>query len=51
MPALPEFYPVKWHKKGGSYCVDPEAAKGLLKNRALTDGYEGDLREILEGMK
>lgn len=51
-PAPPEYYPVTFVKKDGSYCTSDEAsAKNLLKNRALDRGYQAEMRGSLEHMQ
>ncbi len=50
-PAPPEYYPVTFTARDGFYCLDPDNAKGLLKNRELDRGYQTEMRGTLEGMK
>jgi len=42
---------VEFFKANGSYCLDPENAKSLLKNIELMRGYCSELRLILESLK
>mgnify|MGYP006980370949 CR=1 FL=1 len=52
MPEKPKFLTVEWIKAGdGMYCIDAENAKRLLINVTLQQGYEEELRKILEGLK
>lgn len=56
LPALPEYYSVQfksveWAPGQDNYCLDPENAKNLLKNRELDKGYMEEMREILKGLK
>jgi len=51
LPEEPSYYKVEWHKVNGSYCVDKENAKNLLKNIELMRGYSQELRLILEELK
>lgn len=38
--------------RDGFYCLDSdESAKGLLKNRELDKGYQGEQRSILMNLK
>lgn len=51
VPAPPEYYPVTFVKKDGSYCTsDEKSAKNLLKNRAQDKGYQAEMRGSLEDM-
>lgn len=51
VPAPPEYYPVTFVKKDGSYCTsDEKSAKNLLKNRELDKGYQAEMRGSLEDM-
>lgn len=50
LPARPDYYPVIW-KGTGSYCLDEQAAKNLLKNKALQDSREKELEMIIEGLR
>jgi hypothetical protein len=55
LPEIPEepsyYYKVEFFKANGSYCIDPENAKSLLKNIELMRGYCFELRLILESLK
>lgn len=52
LPSPPEYYPVRFTVKDGFYCLDSvESAKGLLKNRELDKGYQGEQRNILLNLK
>lgn len=51
LPAKPDYYPVAWQKVDELYCLTPGSAKNLLKNKALQDGREKDLEEIIEGLR
>lgn len=50
-PAPPEYYPVTFTARDGLYCLDPDNAKGLLKNRELDRGYQAEMRSTLESPK
>jgi len=51
VPEEPSYYKVEFFKANGSYCLDPENAKSLLKNIELMRGYCSELRLILENLK
>ena len=56
LPAEPEYYSVQfksveWAPGQYDYCLDPENAKNLLKNRELDKGYQEEMKEILQGLK
>ena len=51
VPEEPSYYKVEFFKTNGSYCLDPENAKSLLKNIELMRGYCSELRLILENLK
>lgn len=51
IPEEPSYYKVEFFKANGSYCLDPENAKSLLKNIELMRGYCSELRLILESLK
>ena len=48
IPEEPKYYPVQFQIQAGSYCIDIENAKKLLKNIELMKGYQKELRLILE---
>ncbi len=51
LPAPPEYYTVRFEPVDGFYCLDPENAGNLLKNRELDKGYQEELRTILMNLK
>jgi hypothetical protein len=51
VPEEPSYYRIEFFKTNGSYCLDPENAKNLLKNIELMRGYCSELRLILENLK
>jgi hypothetical protein len=52
LPQPPAYYPVSWRShEPGIYTLDAENARNLLKNRALDEARQSELRHILEGMK
>jgi len=51
VPEEPSYYKVEFFKANGSYCLDPENAKSLLKNIELMRSYCSELRLILESLK
>lgn len=51
LPVEPEYYSVDFKNIQGNYCLDPENAKNLLKNRELDKGYQEEMREILQGLQ
>jgi len=51
VPEEPSYYKVEFFKANGSYCLDHENAKSLLKNIELMRGYCSELKLILESLK
>ena len=47
-PTEPSYYQVTWEKCSNKYCLNVTAAKNLLKNIELLEGYAGELKTILE---
>lgn len=50
LPEPPQYFDVHFQKKDGFYCVTPDDAKNLLKNREIDKAYMQELRTILEGL-
>jgi hypothetical protein len=50
-PPDPDYYPVDWKQVGDRYCLDEKDAKNHLKNKALLEGHDSDLKKLLEGLK
>jgi len=50
LPPEPAYYEVLWRASAtpGWYCLDEAGAKNLLKNHAIMQGYQAELRQILE---
>jgi len=51
VPEEPSYYKVEFFETNGSYCLDPENAKNLLKNIELMRGYCSELKLILESLQ
>lgn len=51
LPPAPVFYEIRWFLVEGSYCLDAQGARDLLKNIELLRGSDRELRQVLTDLK